>query len=85
MRASLIVRQNPRIFCDLLLNLYLNHIQRTIATQAVFRLIHHNCLIFGTKVNIYIDNSYTCFVNFYSSAIPINPLKKTKMHSLVNS
>ena len=36
-----------------------------------------------TKVNL--GNSYTCFVNLSSPAIPINPLKNTKINSLVNN
>ena len=43
-----------------------------------FRLVHRNCLIFGTKVIL--DNTYTLtmlkqFEKFLSPLIPLNPLK----------
>ena len=43
-----------------------------------FRLVHRNCLIFGTKVNL--DNTYTLAILklFGKFLIPLNPLKNQK-------
>ena len=43
-----------------------------------FRLVHQNCLIFGTKVNL--DNTYTLAILklFGKFLIPLNPLNNQK-------